>query len=129
MRKLTIKFLIVIVCLFCVGYILKIANNNKSNPPQTDNEMYKNVTTMIISVVDKFNEVEPKRKYFIEARNAHEPYQEFTIVIDDERVWNLINKQQNYLVVVEWMTSDRTGNIEGKQTKLAQIEQISLDEN
>lgn len=126
MKRSSLILGLLILLFFLAFFTYKVFNSNTTSNNKVD-ESVKTISSLIIVVLDKIKETDPKTKYFIKARNAYEPYQEFIITIDDERVWNLISVNQNYFVAVDWISGDRTGNIQGVETNLEQIEPISIE--
>lgn len=126
LKKSPALFILFLVVSIIAFFIYKSWDSGSHTNDKSD-ENYKSVSSLIILVLDKIKEEDPNRNYIIRVRNAYEPYQEFTISIDDERVWNLISTNQNYFVTVEWISNNRTGNIQGVKTNLAQIEPIDLN--
>lgn len=95
---------------------------------EKEEEAISHSSTMNIVVKDKTKNLEAKNVYTVTAHNLYEPHQEFTIVIDDERVWNLISEGQKYFVLVEWVDYSMTAEIGGKETSLLQIEYLEESE-
>jgi hypothetical protein len=87
-------------------------------------EEIKHSAAMGIVVENKTKDLKAKNVYTVAAHNLNEPHQEFTIVIDDERVWNLITEGKEYFVLVEWVDYSMTAEISGKETSLLQIEYL-----
>lgn len=118
-RKIFIAiFILILIC--ATFYLLK---NNDLNIKNNDNKFHHS-STMNIKVIDKSKNTENYSEFSIKVKNSNEPFQEYSIVIKDEKLWNLINLNESYFVNVSWKSTVRISNISGQNVTLLQIEKF-----
>ncbi|MGD6845400.1 hypothetical protein ACQCVH_23235 [Bacillus infantis] len=122
MKKL---LLLVTICL--VVTIAGVTYENTVEIKKIEELIY-HTSTMNIIINEKVKELEPTVQYVLEVENLNEPNQRYSILIDDERVWNLVSESREYFVVVEWSDGLTIPNIEGKVVNLLQIEPLNTDQ-
>lgn len=91
-----------------------------------EHEVYHS-SMIIIEVIEKSKNPESYSDFSIDVKNTSEPYQAFSIVIKDEKLWNLININQTYMVNVSWNTYEWISDINGRSVNLLQIENIEIE--
>ncbi|MBK3497299.1 hypothetical protein JFL43_21205 [Viridibacillus sp. YIM B01967] len=99
---------------FLINIILETSNS----------KVYFHSETMDISVTDKFKKENENATNYVNAKNLNDPYQEFSIALDDERIWNLINIKKTYFVNINWESARHDENISNQITTLLRIEQL-----
>jgi len=123
MRKVLRYFLIItisIILILSVYSLFEDAEDKSTN-------VYNHSTTMNIMVLEKLKDKKNNLGYSIKVKNVNSPFQEYSIGIDDEKLWNLINLNSTYFVNVTWESPNVSPLIESQITTLLQIENINIE--
>jgi hypothetical protein len=126
-KEENVKKLLLLVTICLVATIAGVTNENTVEIKKIEELIY-HTSTMNIIINEKVKELEPTVQYVLEVENLNEPNQRYSILIDDERVWNLVSESREYFVVVEWSDGLTIPNIEGKVVNLLQIEPLNTDQ-
>lgn len=129
MRKISWNFILIstmILILIAIFFFMKGEDKN-SNAYNHSTTTYYHSTTMNIIVLEKLKDKNNNSGYSIKVKNDNTPYQEYSIVIDDEKLWNLINVDSPYFVMVSWESTSINPIIENQTTTLLQIENLNIE--
>lgn len=118
------KFIMIASLILSIIMLIGIGQEStgKSNEKEVNHS-----SLVIIEVMEKNKNPKSFSDFAIKVKNTSEPHQEFSIVIKDEKLWNLINLNQTYMVNVSWNTYEWVSDINGRSVDLLQIENFELE--
>ncbi|MGG0655787.1 hypothetical protein [Rummeliibacillus pycnus] len=95
-----------------------------STAEKKNNSLIFHSSTMNAKIFEKYKSTEGKRTFYFKAENLFSPYQEFSIKVDDEKLWNLIEVNNTYFINVSWKSPNSENVINYQTTNLLQIEKL-----
>lgn len=120
-KKYKYLVFIVISIIFVITIIANI--ESKKIEMKSADEKISHSLTMNINVIEKVKDKERNSDFSIVVKNQNKPYQQYSITIKDEKLWNLINVNGGYFVVVSWVSNVQSQDItDKKNVNLQQIE-------
>lgn len=118
------KFIMIASLILSIIMLIGIGQEStgKSNEQEVNHS-----SLVIIEVMEKNKNPKSFSDFTIKVNSTSEPHQKFSIVIKDEKLWNLINLNQTYMVNVSWNTYEWVSDINGRSVNLLQIENFELE--